>query len=166
MCILPLLEHDIAGHAVQVQIGKRRTENQGAQAQNAQAYDQAFHRVWLSARRMRLYSLPPVSLPPVKTLLASGPVLTAGIETMPSRANSALSASAGGVGGGQQLFAIENGIGAGQKHRAWVSALISSRPADRRTMLLGMVMRATAMVRTKSMGSSACASATGVPPQP
>ena len=40
---------------------------------------------------------------------------------------------------------------------------MSSRPADRRTTDLGMVMRATAMVRTKSIGSNASALANGVP---
>ena len=38
-----------------------------------------------------------------------------------------------------------------RKHSACVSSLIVSRPADSRTIDFGMVMRATAIVRTKSM---------------
>ncbi|CFW44085.1 Uncharacterised protein [Bordetella pertussis] len=38
-----------------------------------------------------------------------------------------------------------------------------SRPADRRTLASGMVMRATAMVRMNSNGSSVSAPASGVP---
>ena len=39
------------------------------------------------------------------------------------------------------------------KHSAWVASLIDSRPAERRTIDSGMVIRATAMVRTNSMSS-------------
>ena len=49
------------------------------------------------------------------------------------------------------------------KHSACMLSGISCRPADRRTRLVGIVMRATAMVRTNSVQSSGSASASGVP---
>ena len=41
-----------------------------------------------------------------------------------------------------------------RKHSAWVSSLMSSRPAESRTIDFGIVMRATAMVRTKCWSRS------------
>ncbi len=49
------------------------------------------------------------------------------------------------------------------KHRACPSALISERPADRRTRDLGMVMRATAIMRTISKASTGGRPSSGVP---
>ena len=40
-----------------------------------------------------------------------------------------------------------------RKHSAWVLSVIDSRPAERRTIDSGMVIRATATVRTNSMSS-------------
>ena len=50
-----------------------------------------------------------------------------------------------------------------RKHSACTASPICWRPADRRTRARGMVMRATAMVRTNSNGSSGAWSASGVP---
>ena len=50
-----------------------------------------------------------------------------------------------------------------RKHKACRDSGMSSRPADRRTMARGMVMRATAIVRTNSKGSRAAVPASGVP---
>ena len=47
------------------------------------------------------------------------------------------------------------------KHSACSASSICSRPADSRTLALGMVIRATAMVRTNSNGSSASTPASG-----
>src|SRR3990167_7774439 len=50
-----------------------------------------------------------------------------------------------------------------RKHSTWVDSSICRRPADRRTLALGMVMRATATVRTNSSGSRSGSSASGAP---
>ena len=50
-----------------------------------------------------------------------------------------------------------------RKQRACNSSLIASRPAESRTNEAGIMIRATAMVRTNSSGSRGPASASGVP---
>ena len=49
------------------------------------------------------------------------------------------------------------------KHSACTASPICWRPADSRTRALGIVMRATAITRTKSKGSMGSLSASGVP---
>ena len=51
-----------------------------------------------------------------------------------------------------------------RRQRACVSSDICSRPADRRTTLCGIIKRATAIVRAKSMPDSGNESASAVPP--
>src|SRR5689334_1214667 len=81
----------------------------------------------------------------------------------PSFSNRMRSESVSGLGVVSSLGPQKMELAPARKHSAWVSSLISSRPADSRTMDLGMVMRATAMVRTKSSGSSGEARDWGVP---
>ncbi len=49
------------------------------------------------------------------------------------------------------------------KHSACTASPICWRPADSRTRAVGIVMRATAIMRTKSNGSTGSESASGVP---
>jgi len=66
-----------------------------------------------------------------------------------------------GIAGRQQLLAVEDRIRAGEEAQRLnrIGHLLAS--AESRTRAVGIVMRATAMVRTKSSGSSSsvCASA-------
>ena len=49
------------------------------------------------------------------------------------------------------------------KHNAWASGDISVRPADNRTILAGIIMRAVAIIRTISHDDTGILSSKGVP---
>ncbi|CSI08606.1 Uncharacterised protein [Vibrio cholerae] len=49
------------------------------------------------------------------------------------------------------------------KHSACICSFIFSRPAERRTADFGIIMRATAIKRTKSKGSTSSTCSSGVP---
>ena len=67
--------------------------------------------------------------------------------------NSAASASSPALPAVNSLSPVKIEFAPARKHKACVAADMLSRPADRRTMLIGMVMRATATVRTNSISS-------------
>src|SRR5690606_33792450 len=71
-----------------------------------------------------------------------------GMGCRPSLANSCSSASGPGFGVVSRRSPRKIEFAPAMKHRAWVLSSMDSRPADRRTTALGMVMRATAIVRT------------------
>ena len=86
---------------------------------------------------------------------------------MPRRANSSPVLLHVRVAGGQQLLAVEDGVGAGEERQRLHLVVHLARPADRRTWTLGMRMRATAITRTKSKGSTASRPAAAcLPPAP
>src|SRR5690606_24311177 len=72
---------------------------------------------------------------------------------MPRRASSASSASSPALGAVSSLSPVKIELAPAMKHSAWVASLIASRPADRRTIDSGMVIRAVATVRTNSISS-------------
>ena len=86
-----------------------------------------------------------------------------GSGAMPSRANSRWSRLAVGIARGQQLLAVEDRVRAGEEAQRLQLIAESRAPADRRTCERGIKMRATAIVRTNSNGSSGAAAGRGVP---
>src|SRR3990167_10136391 len=71
----------------------------------------------------------------------------------PSLANSAASLSSPALAVVSSLSPVKIEFAPAMKHSACVASLIDSRPADSRTMLIGIVIRATATVRTNSISS-------------
>src|SRR3569623_596852 len=78
---------------------------------------------------------------------------SASIALIPNRANSAASASSPALPVVSSLSPVKIEFAPAIKHSACAASLMLSRPADRRTMLSGMVIRATATVRTNSISS-------------
>ena len=66
--------------------------------------------------------------------------------------NRAASSSCSGLGVVSSFPPTKMELAPARKHRACISALIVSRPADSRTMAFGQTIRATATVRTNSIG--------------
>jgi hypothetical protein len=64
---------------------------------------------------------------------------------------------------GQQLVAVEDRVGAGGKAQRLQRFVHLLAPGRQPHFVVGIVMRATAMVRTNSNGSIGSASASGVP---
>ena len=75
------------------------------------------------------------------------------IGRIPSLASKAASALSPALAVVSNLSPVKMLFAPARKHSACVASLMLSRPADSRTMLRGMVMRATATVRTNSMSS-------------
>ena len=75
------------------------------------------------------------------------------IATMPSLASSAASALSPAFEVVSNLSPVKILLAPARKHSACVASLMLSRPADSRTMLRGIVIRATATVRTNSISS-------------
>ena len=73
----------------------------------------------------------------------------------PSLASSERSASTSGLSVVRSLSPWKIELAPARKHNAWIPSPSSRRPADSRTIAFGIVMRATATVRTNSNGSSA-----------
>ena len=86
-----------------------------------------------------------------------------GIGVMPSRSNSASSAATSGFPVVSSFSPWKIEFAPATKHSACSSSLISARPALRRTIDAGIMIRATAIVRTNSNGSSSAVPASGVP---
>src|SRR5690606_391029 len=78
---------------------------------------------------------------------------SASIGTIPSFANSAASALSPRLPVVSSLSPVKMLFAPAMKQSAWHASDMLSRPADRRIMDLGIVMRATATVRTNSMSS-------------
>src|SRR3546814_18583465 len=71
----------------------------------------------------------------------------------PNLANSAASLSSPALAVVRSLSPVKIELAPARKHNACVASDMLSRPADRRTIERGMVIRATATVRTNSMSS-------------
>src|SRR5882724_2516332 len=84
----------------------------------------------------------------------------------PSLARSARSWSSPGLGVVKSRSPVKIELAPARRQRAWVSADMAVRPAERRTRDRGSTMRAVAIIRTRSSGSTAGRSAraaSGVP---
>lgn len=75
------------------------------------------------------------------------------IAAMPSLPNRLASRSSPALSVVSSRSPVKIELAPAMKHSAWVLSLMLSRPADKRTMVVGMTIRATATVRTNSMSS-------------
>src|ERR1700722_8429032 len=81
----------------------------------------------------------------------------------PSLRNRSMSLSFPGLPAVNRTSPTKMELAPAKKHSACISSLIAVRPADRRTYDFGIMILASAMVRTKSTGSIGVAFASGVP---
>src|ERR1700755_421665 len=81
----------------------------------------------------------------------------------PSRRNRSISLSFPGLPAVSKTSPTKMELAPAKKHRACISSVMAVRPAERRTYDFAIMILASAMVRTKSIGSIGAAFASGVP---